>query len=129
MQRGIDTPPEIKAQALALYAETFSSVQASERLLEETGERVHHATIRTWAHTVDGFTQRMRNEQKEHLADTWFTVASQGAERMVEVIKELPGNQTAVPAAIATDKYLKLTEETPTQANTSIQVFVGVKVD
>lgn len=126
MRPGIDSPPEIKAQALALYAETFSSVEASKRLLEETGEQVHHATIRTWSQAVDGFTQRLRNEQKQRLSDNWFTVAAQGSERMIDVIKDLPPNQVAVPAAIATDKYLKLTEENVGSGRPAVTVIIGV---
>ncbi len=128
MQRGVDTPPEIKAQALAAYADTLS-VHKAEAVLRAQGIRIDHSTIARWAHEVDGLTTRMRLEQKQALADTWYAVAAQGAERMVKVIEELPGNQTAVPAAIATDKYLKLTEESPAHQGTNISVFVGVKVD
>lgn len=129
MRPGIDTDPEIKAQALALYAETQSSVQAAQRMADDYGVELDHSTLRRWAHSVDGFTQRLRSEQKQHLADTWYEVASQGAERMTGIIKELPGNQLAVPAAIATDKYLKLTEETPQGNTANVMVFVGVKVE
>jgi len=128
MQRGIDTPPEIKAQALAVYADTLSTYKAAD-VLKGRGIDVHHATIARWAQEVDGLTPRLRQEQKAQLADTWFEVAQSGAERMVTVIETLPDSQVAVPAAIATDKYLKLTEETPDHQGTKISVFVGVKVD
>ncbi len=128
MQRGVDTPPEIKARALAAYAETRSTRQASARMLEQ-GIQIDYTSIARWASEVDGLTSRIQQEQKQVLADNWFTVASLGSERMVNIIKELPGNQLAVPAAIATDKYLKLTEEAPTSQGTRISVFVGVKVD
>ncbi len=128
MQRGIDTPPEIKAQALAVYAETFSTHKAEIKLREQ-GIIVDHSSIARWANEVDGLTTRMRLEQKQILADNWFAVASLGSERMVKVIEKLRDSQVAVPAAIATDKYLKLTEETPDHQGTKISVFVGVKVD
>lgn len=128
MQSGIPIDPEVKALALAAYAETFSTYKAADKLREE-GIVVHHSSIARWANEVDGLTSRLRQEQKQALADQWFTVATMGAERMVTVIEDLPANQTAVPAAIATDKYLKLTEETPTNQGTNVTVFVGVKVD
>ena len=78
---------------------------------------------------MDGFTQRLRTEQKDLLTDIWYGVAKDGATRALEVIKELPNAQVTVPAAIATDKYLKLTEETPQGTTPSVTVFVGVKVD
>ncbi|KKM76248.1 hypothetical protein LCGC14_1381920, partial [marine sediment metagenome] len=53
MQRGIDTPPEIKAQALAVYAETFSTHKAEIKLREQ-GIIVDHSSIARWANEVDG---------------------------------------------------------------------------
>ena len=44
MQRGVDAPKEIKVQALALYAETFSTHKAADRMREE-GIEVHHSSI------------------------------------------------------------------------------------
>ncbi|KKM17820.1 hypothetical protein LCGC14_1671900 [marine sediment metagenome] len=119
---------ETQTRALELYAETFSTYKAADRMALE-GTEVHPDSISRWAREVDGLTGRMRQEQKDKLADTWFEVAQVGADRMVSVIETLPDNQVAVPAAIATDKALKLTEETPTHQGSRITVLVGVKVD
>ena len=128
MRPGIDSPPEIKAQALALYTETQSSYAASD-LMAEIGIKVTARTIQRWSEAEDGHVARLSQERRNRLSDNWFTVASQGSERMVDVIKHLPPAQVAVPAAIATDKYLKLTEEQGTGNAPSVSVFVGVKVE
>ncbi len=128
MQRGVSPPPEVKAQALAIYEETRSTYKAVDRL-GELGIEVSHATLSRWALEVEGLVTRVRREQKQALSDAWYTVAQLGADRMVKVIEDLPDNQTAVPAAIATDKYLKLTEESPTGTAPTVSVFVGVQVN
>lgn len=128
MQRGVDAPPEIKAQALALYAETGTSTMAAARMWQ-LGLPVDPTTISRWARTADGFTQELQAKRKEVLTDIWYGVAKDGATRASQAIKRLKDDQVTVPAAIATDKYLKLTEESPASSTPTVSVFVGVQVN
>ena len=119
---------QTQARALELYQDTGTIAEAA-LIMKAEGTDVDETTIHRVSQALEGFTSRLQGKRKEQLANAWFGVAIDGARRMTTIIKELPGNQTAVPAAIATDKYLKLTEEAPTASSTNISVFVGVKVD
>ena len=119
---------QTQARALELYQDTGTIAEAA-AILKTEGTDVDEATIYRWSQSLEGFASRLQGKRKEALANAWFGVAIDGARRMTTIIKELPGNQTAVPAAIACDKYLKLTEEAPAASSTNISVFVGVKVD
>ena len=103
-------PEDVKVRALELYQETKSSYKAAEAV------GVNALTVRTWAQAVDGFLSTLNQERRQSHADKWFEVGDRLLDRMLESgVDALRPDQLSVPAGIATDKLVKLTEETNTQ--------------
>ena len=98
-------------------------------IMKSEGTDVDESSIYRWSRELDGFTSQLQAKRKEDLADKWYGIALQGVTRMGETVDDLTGVPLAVSSGVATDKYLRLTEEAPAQSNTRISVFVGVKVD
>ena len=101
--------PSIVAKALELYHETGSSRQAAQRLAETLGMAApSDRTILQWA-SQDEYSQ-IAAEQRRNLSERWTHVANIYLDNVERSAPETKGENSVVPAAIATDKVAKLAE-------------------